>query len=70
MTVDELIKVLSGFDGNLQVACYSRNGECDFAIDEIRESNTDEFGINDCYCQSDSEFRNVGKVVAIIGGYR
>lgn len=46
----ELIDKLSKFDGDTEVVCYSLEGECDFGIDEIKLANTDEYGIEDCYC--------------------
>lgn len=70
MKVRELIEKLSQFDSDTEVACYSVSGECDFGIDEVRIANTDEYGIEDCYCQADTNFADCGNVVVISGGYR
>ena len=70
MTVKELIEKLQQFDPDTHVAGYSYEGECDFPIDEVSEVETNEDGLNDYYCQGDTNFADCGKVVVIAGGNR
>lgn len=65
MKVKELLEELSKYDENLEVAFYSNENECDSKIEEVKISNTNEYGIDDCYCQDDTHFADCGKVVVI-----
>lgn len=67
-TVGELIDALSDFDRDLPIACYSREGECDFQIDEIEKAYASKFGVH--YCQDYTTIENLGEIVILSGGSR
>lgn len=70
MKVKELIQALSKFDGEMTVAGYSEYGECDFPIENVAVSDTDEYGPVDYYNEGETYFSECGEIVVISGGSR